>query len=302
MPKLISEKEKLRRLEVAAKLAVKYGPLHSDRVDIEHAREVSGDPNDSLLYFRSRKVPHIKWYIRNHLQIDDPVWNGDFISGLTKVGEVSWHKRDYPSFRWWGSPAVALALKSCPYYGELITGRKQKKNKRYHSWKKVPALYLKADKESKSYLAGLLATGRHHCYEGVNYALYRDEVMEELERFGITMDKRNYVNNRSLITPFWPALFTRYMPESIHSYWIDLKKPYMGEEYSSIFWLTYGNSNFVERRALPYLPSRRKILYKFKDDHGTIKELQKRRIKYNLVDLDKRLNDCILEWFNDIGA
>ena len=298
MPKRITEKEKFRRLSVASKLAMKYGSLHTGKVEMEQAREMSGVPDDSFLFFRNEKVPHIKWYIRNHFKVEDPIWDGDFIAGMTKVGEVIWNIKHFPTFRWWGAPMVAVAFQSCPYYGELVTGEDQKEFKRFHSWKKSPALYLSADKESKSYLAGLLATGKHHSSEGVNYAMYKDEVMEELARFGIQMEKRNYVNTKSLISPFWPALFTRYMPESIRSYWLDLKKPFMGEEYSSIFWLTYGSSNFVQRRGLPYLPSRRKILYKFKDEKGTIKELQKRRIKYNLVDLDKRLNDCILEWFN----
>jgi len=299
----LKDEEKLRRLDIASRVVMKYGPLYSRSITSEMLREilkeVSGSDDFTLWKFRSVKASHIKWYIRNKLEIDDAVWNGDFLAGIVKAGKVSWHITNYPTFRWWGAEAIALTLKDCPYYGTLITGKKQKQYKRFHLWKKVPALYLEANTETKSYLAGLLATGKHHYYEGVNYALYKNEVMEEIEKFGILMDKPSFGKPRSLISPFWPALFTRYMPESTRSYWLDLKKPYMGEEYASILWFTYGDYRKVKKRALPYLPSRRKVLYKFKSDKGTIKELQRLRVTYNLVDLDKRVNECIVEWFND---
>ena len=295
----LTDEEKLKRLDIASRVVMEYGPIHSKNVTSETFQEVSKNDDYTFSVFEKIKISHIKWYIRNKFETDDPIWNGDFLAGLTKAGKIRWNIRTYPTFTWWGAPAIAMALKDCPYYGVLVTGKKQKKYKRYHSWKKSPALYLKVDTESKSYLAGLLATGRHHKFEGVNYALYKDEVMQEIEKFGILMDRRTYTNTRSLISPFWPALFTRYMPESVRDYWLNLKKSYMGEEYASIFWFTYGDHTRVIRRALPYLPSRRKVLYRFKDEKGTIKELQKLRVQYNLVDLDKRINECMIEWFND---
>jgi len=296
----ISNEEKMRRYDVLAKIAMKYGPTNSRRLTEDGQKEYYEEFEDytSFIYLiKHAKASEIKWYIHNRLKVDHPIWNADFISGITTAGHVHWSTRDYPSFRWWGNSFLTKILEDCPYYGKIKNDKPQKKGKHCFSWQGVPALYLKPSKETISYIAGILCTGRVYNYKGENYALYQNKAMEELREFGVPMEAESKGTPRPLISPFWPALFLNYMPECCRDYWMEVKKPYNGAKYAAIFWLTHV-SNKIERGGLPYLPSKRTVFYKFKDDGGTIRQLQRLRVKYNLVSLDPRFKECVSSWID----
>jgi hypothetical protein len=298
----IDKKErKFIRCGIAAKVALKYGPVRSNRINEHHFIEFSGNSQDTLSIYRNIKSSHIKWYIRNKMEIDDPIWNADFIAGIVKAGKVHWSTTQYPTFKWWGSPILVKVLEDCPYYGTIKNDKPQQEERHCYSWQKVPALYLKPTYDTASYIAGLLATGKTHVFEKQTYALYKPEVMKELERFNFRMERHSLGKPRCLISPFWPALFTKYMPESCHSYWLDINRPFKGAEYAAILWATYADSSYeFVKDGLPYLPSRRSVYYKFKNDKGTVRELQKQRLINNLFGLDKRVKECMVKWFKPV--
>jgi hypothetical protein len=298
MPLKKNERQ-FKRCGIAANVALKYGPIHSSRVNKDHFIEFSNDSSDTLSRYKRIKCSRIKLYIRNHLEVNDPIWNADFIAGIVKAGKICWSTNQYPTFRWWGSPILATVLEDSPYYGKVLNDKLQEQEKHYYSWQKVPALYLKPTYNTASYIAGLLATGKTHEFNGEVYALYKHEVMRELELFGIKMERESVGKPRCLISPIWPALFTKHMPESCHSYWLNIKKPYKGMEYAAILWATYANHKIV-KGGLPFLPSRRTVFYHFKHEKGTLRELQKMRIMYGLFNLDKRIQDCIVKWFESV--
>jgi hypothetical protein len=300
--KYLSERKKLKKLkrcDLAARAVLKYGYLKKlTEKEIEEFWDEENTPSVGTLN-RVISAKNIKWYIRNHISIDDPIWNGDFIGGLTKAGKVSWHKKHYPTFKWWGSPILATILKDCPFHGKVKDGKSQKSEKHYYLWKKVPALYLQNDKNTLSYIAGLLATGKEYAFEGNTYALYHTSVMEELSEYGIPVVRRTEVWERPLISPFWPALFTRFMPQSCHEYWLNIKKPYLASEYAAILWLTYADHRF-EKGSIPFLKSRRMVFYDFKNDRGAVKSLQRLRVEHDLINLDPLIRECIQVWHSDL--
>jgi hypothetical protein len=295
-----TNEQKFKRCAVAAKVALKYGPINSIKIQRENFVEFSGDPDDTFSRYKRVTTSQIKWYIRNHLEADDPIWNGDFIAGITKSGRVHWSTRQYPTFKWWGSPILTTVLNDCPYYGRVKNDKPQEEERHCYSWQRVPALYLNSSYNTVSYVAGLLSTGKHHVFDGETYALYKHEVMRELELFGIKMERSSVGKPRALVSPFWPALFTKYMPESCHSYWFDIKKPYKGMEYAAILWATYANHKIV-KNGLPYLPSRRSVFYHFQHENGTLRELQKLRIMNGLFGLNKRIEECLIKWFEELS-
>ena len=296
---MIGNEQLFEKCGIAAQVVLKYGSIHRLDINEEHFIEFSGNYDDTRYTYSKIRNSHIKWYLRNHFKTNDPIWNGDFIAGISKVGKICWSRTQFPSLRWWGAPNLAEALEVCPFYGPVKNGELQKKEKKRYCWKRAPALYLGSNHDTVSYIAGLLATGRRYKYKDHTYALYKNEVADELAKFNIRIERYTSRRKRPLLSPFWPALFTKFMPEPCHDYWLNVKKPYKGEEYAAILWATHANHNFV-RKGLPFLPSRRSVFYKFKSEEGTIKELQKSRIRNGLVSLDNLVKDCIVEWFQNI--
>ena len=294
------EETRLQRCEIASKLVLYHGPIQSDRVNARIIAKYCDDefPPSAITLVRSAKSQNIKWYIRNHIVPTDPIWTGDFILGFTKTGKVSWYASRYPTFTWRGCGVLADALENCPYVGFVANGKDQKSRKNAYKWKKVPALYLKGREDSIGYIAGLLATGRHYINrkEDKIYALYSPPVMEELEKLGIPMLGRVCGSGQPLISPFWPAVFSKLMPNEFSDYWLDMgRKTAMSEDYSAVLWLTYVGSKF-QRGAIPYLRSRRTYYNRF----GSLENLQRARVEFNLFSLDDRIRDCIKLWYDDL--
>jgi hypothetical protein len=290
--------KRLQRCEIAANLVLYHGPIQSDRVNDKIIAKYCDDEHPPCAKTLSNSVrsKNVKWYIRNHMEPADDIWTGDFILGITKAGKVNWPKHFYPSFTWWSCPHLAKALENSPYVGQVANNKGQKEKRHPYRWKRAPALYLKGSEDSMGYVAGLLATGRQYVNpkEDKVYALYTPEVMEELEKLGIPMIGRSYIKGQPLISPFWPAIFTKLMPPEFDECWLNLKKTAMAEDYAAVLWMTYVGSKF-KKKAIPYLKSRRTTYSRF----GTLENLQRARVKFDLVSLDEKIRHCIRLWYND---
>jgi len=293
-----SEERKLEKCRMAAKIAIKYGPPASAKLTERDVEEYLDESISHDTLYRTVSSKNIKWYIHHMMKIDHPIWNGDFIAGITKCGTVNWSKTQYPTFTWWGSPLLVKVFKECPYYGKIKNGRPQKKQKHPRSWQKVPALYLKPNYDSMSYVAGLLCTGRLHRRDGRSYMLYQDSVIDELVKLGIPVEDKIEWKVRQLISPFWPALFTKFMPECCQKYFTKCVRPHNGNIYAAILWLTYCGHK-IKKGGIPYLQSRRAVFYKFRNEDGTLRNLQRMWMDYDLVGLDRRIRDCIGIWYNE---
>jgi|SaaInlV_165m_DNA_1040744.scaffolds.fasta_scaffold39160_2 hypothetical protein len=293
--KVPTKEDILRRCDIASKIVLKYGPIWSREVPEQEIEEFVEDGEymgiSSITNHISSK--NVKWYIHNKVTTDDPIWNADFFAGLTRAGKINWNQKLFPTFTWRGAPAIAKALEGSPFFGTLS----QYKD-RWHSytWSNSPVLCVKSSNKTMSYLAGLLCTGKLYKKNGFNYVYYKDHLKEELESLGINIEVEG--NKRPIISPFWPALLSKFMPPECRDYWLNVKKPYRADEYAAILWATHASHDII-RGGLPFLQCRRKVFYKFKHEDGTLKELQRKRLECGLVDIDARFDKCIASWISN---
>jgi hypothetical protein len=231
------------------------------------------------------RTKHIKWYIHEFMEIDDPIWNGDFIHGLSTCGKIRWNKRFFPSFRWTTGRNIFEILSTTPFYGKT-----NGKSEAHYKWHDVPAFYLKHDRGSISFMAGVLATGRLTEKNGEIYADYNGFVLPYLKKFGIPIEYESKANLHNLISPIWPALFTLHMPEKGQN-WLRIKCGYKSELYASILWRMY-ISNYIERNKIPYLKSRRWVY----DHFGTVENTERQWLTMGLSQLDKRIRTIVESW------
>ena len=185
---------------------------------------------------------------------------------------------------------ILEVLKESPFYGKACKGTRD------YYWKHAPAFYLKSNKDTLSYMAGVLCTGKVVKIGKKIFIRYNRRCKDLFQKSNIPIEG-TVESGALLISPFWPALFTKFMPEYCKEYYLspNRKKSVMAEEYASIFWVTHSNHNIV-KDGLPFLPSRRLVFYRYKSDKGTLRELQKRRVEHNLVEIDKRILECIKLW------
>ena len=234
---------------------------------------------------------HVKWYIRNHLAIEDQIWNGDFLAGLIACGQVDWWKKLFPTFRWTSNHELFELIQESPFYGEL-----SEYNGRFYKWRNVPALYLKSSNESISYMAGVLATGRIAERKNEIYVDYNERILPYLEKMGIPIEYQSPSKLHNLISPIWPALFARYMPRSIEKKWMNIKHGgFKSELYASILWRMY-ISNDIKRRGIPYLNSRRWVY----DHFGTVDKTEETWLKLGLSQLDMRIRNAVQSWVKTV--
>lgn len=235
------------------------------------------------------KNPYVKWYINEKLNVSDGVWNGSFLAGMTEAGKLNISKTFYTSFFWYRNTEIAEMIKECPFYGKLLTKWNEKKGQ--NRWCIVPALSLKRDKTSISYLAGVLSVGRRIEINGESYVAYTWKLRELFLSFKIPIEGQWGRNKKMvLISPFWIALLTPWMPES-RKKWLSVKKPYKAEEYAFILWRVFTGKD-IEAGKLPYLPSRRTFYYRY----HTIDNLERKWVEYQLVDLDARFKEVVQKW------
>jgi len=185
---------------------------------------------------------------------------------------------------WTSNRDIFEVLATTPFAGEV-------NNKDTHQrWHQVPALYLKYDEASISFMAGVLATGTLTERQGKQYVDYNELSAAYLKKFGIPLEYESESNFHNLISPIWPALFTKHMPESGEK-WIGIKNGYNTELYAAILWRIYV-SNYIKRMGLPYLKSRRWVYSHL----GTVEETEEQWLKMGLSQLDQRIGRVVRSW------
>ncbi|MFA7219760.1 MAG: hypothetical protein WC119_04580 [Synergistaceae bacterium] len=233
-----------------------------------------------LGYIRNK---YLKWYIRHHINVEDKIWNGNFLAGLSTCGEVRWPPERFPSLRWSSNRVILEVLKDCPFHGNISQNSKS----RNFEWHGVPALYLRSSEDSISFMAGVFATGQIKERHGAIYANYSKSNLQYLKAWGIPIEYQSRHSRYNLISPIWPALFTYYMPSS-GKMWLNIDGAYEAELYATILWRMYVSNN-IERLKIPYLKSRRWIY----NNHGKIEETERRWLTMGLSQLDSRIKTVV---------
>jgi len=232
---------------------------------------------------------NVKWYIRNFMQIEDPIWNADFLHGLATCGHIRWNRFVFPSLHWTCHEEIFEMLDGCPFHGVSNKGVVYN-----YKWYNVPAFYLEFDPESISYMAGILATGKLVERNGEMYADYNSLSYPYLREFNIPIEYESEENLHNLISPFWPALFSKYMP-SAGIKWMIIKNAHHANLYASILSRIYV-SNKVDKESIPYLKSRRWIY----DHYGRFGETEQLWLEMGLSQLDKRIRSVIGSWMKSV--
>jgi len=300
----IAQKKKdakfLRRHILAAEIVLKYGgwkyPNHTPFTD-DHIRECWNDPTAPMptSYWLRKyiKVLAVKDYIRRYFDLNDPIWNADFIHGLFKHGKVLWVdspcKHRFPAFHWDPTHfSLTQLVQLFPYGGFKSIGEGKLKG--------VPALCVKHQEDTIAFISGVLSAGRIVELNQTSFAVYWGNTIPYIKKWGIPIEIDFTETGEIAISPFWPALFTPHMPEIAAKKWMDIDNPCKAEAYSAIMWRIYCNRDFPTR-AIPYLPSARTIYSRFKtDDLTTAKNLERMRVTHGLTGLDNRFRDMVKEW------
>lgn len=244
----------------------------------------------TVRYLRRVSVKNLKWYINNYVEVNDPIWNSDFIHGLSTFGRVQWSSMRFPAFYWNHNKAIFEILKSSPFYGELTDGDSQ-----FYSWHGAPAFYVKYDEKSISFMAGVLATGKIESIGGETYIKYSKYITKYLEQWGIPIERRSPNEKFSYISPLWSALFTKFMPES-RSDLLDIKNGGCKSNlYATIIWRMY-ISNYIKRNGIPFLKSRRWVY----NHLGAKDNSEEDWLKLGLSQLDKRIRSVVMSWEKDV--
>lgn len=293
--KTAKRQDKLYR--VASQIALKYGYFgrrfkNCDELYIQEFWD--GDDCPSFEYFlKNVKVSTVKWYIHNRINVDDEIWNGGFLHGLSTVGDISWNRFSFPTLSWRGNHTVFELLKGSGF-GGYLNHPIYKKDKYVYRWVRVPAFYLKYDEASPSFMAGVLASGSFYEKDRMTYVKYSMKTKELLEQWAIPIEEIED-NKYCLVSPIWGALFVSKMPEEIREEWLNIQRPYGRDIYPPILWKTYMNNDFPTG-GIPYLKSRRWIYKHYKSEKGAMKTLEKERVARNLTQLDKRVRNMVHEW------
>lgn len=280
-------KAKRESLEKAAKMYLKFGPLSN--MDEEKGFEMFNDDLFSVHKYKSVPKADVKEFLRNEMEVSefqDTVWNADFISGLTKIGEVKDVKKKFPCFRWVGNDFVAKILRGFPLYGDLNFDESSGKG----IWSYVPALCLRSSESTISYLAGLISTAKEVMHQGQTYAELNSQIVDEVSKFGIPIEM---VGLTPCISPFWILCLKEYLPEVVFEKWKDVKRPAMAETYSSVLFVVFFGSN-IKTKALPFLPSKSKIYYLFPSESSLSETMRKKYIDLRLINISTSLKEVIL--------
>lgn len=289
------KKIKLDRMYMtAAQVAIKYGCMGDGFLNCTQDRICEfwkyEDNYPCFNTFLSKiRIPVIKWYIHNEIKVDHKIWNPDFLMGLLSHCNIKWSKGKFPSCEWYCNKDILDLLSSCPYGGSLF----QNEHKDRYRWSYVPALYLKYSEESIEFMAGLMAGLKIVEVDGYKYACCGYRALKYLKKWGIPIEGK-YFNKAYLISPIWPALFVKYMPDECKK-WLNIKKAFNVNIYAPILWKTYINNKFTVD-GIPYLKARRSIYYEFKCDDGAMHRLDMLRVDKACTELDNRVRQVVKEW------
>lgn len=285
------ELKDLEKYEIAANVAIKYGPITRKGIKGDYFSEFSGKQFDSFLNYRDLDKKKIKWFINKKISFDDKVWNADYLAGIVKCGKISWHKVMFPTFSWYYNKNLCKIFEESPFYGTV--NEEVKTHKVPNKWIYVPALCLNPRFDTLSYIAGLLSTGiKEERKDGFTYAKYTTKVKKEIYKFGIPIEfsKKRYF----YISPFWPLCFGDYMANFCVDYWNNIERPFRAEEYSSILWYILESPN-IKAGGLPFLPSRRTVFNRFQSrDLKTKENIENHYISYGLINLHDIIKKMIV--------
>lgn len=292
----------MRIHELASKIALRCGCIGGE-FEIYNTKNIldlwgyeDKHPSRQTL-IRAVKIANIKWFIRNKLKVDDPIWNGGFMYGLSKHGILRMHRRKFPTFHWNANPTIARIIEVCPYGGKL---KSSSEHSIMNKWMEVPAFYLPNEESSLSFVGGLLSGGVPMEKDGAMYAKYSRHAVPYLQKLGIPIEYsiQNPIKKYSLISPFWPALFAFAMPKEISAMWFEIDNAFNAGLYAAILWKSYVGYDFIPN-GIPYLRSRRTIYNQFEDSSlGAMKELEKVKSEKRLFTLDERFPKAVRMWQN----
>lgn len=287
-----------RIYEALSRTVIKYGEGGKGYQKYNRIREFWNydDPYPTLRYITTNiRVKTIKWFIHHKIKIDDPIWNGDFLHGITIHGKIKWNTKNFPTFFWSYSDIISKIIRMSPFGGRITENNKDC----YNKWIAAPSLYLGYSEESLPFMAGAMAGASLWENDGVNYARFNKGALPYLNKWGIPIEKeldgRPKAYKIYLTSPIWPAIFSPMMPKEVGDRWLNLKNTCNAEIYAFILWNVYVGSVF-SRGEIPYLRSRRKMFNDFKDEEGAMRKLEKMRMEKGLTQLDNRIRDMIKNW------
>jgi hypothetical protein len=291
--------------EIALTHGYIYGRKFSEELISQYWNHPEPPPSPRMVE-KIINTKNIKWYINKHIEVQNKVWNADFLNGLTKSGKVIQNSRSFPSFLFCYNESIEEIINECPFYGMKNNNWNHATEKRY-KWQRCPALVLKHSDSSISYLAGVLATGtiKYLKFDEKiqnpkgrmvktgrkitrGYARYFNRLIPLFEKWNIPIEKRD--STCVYISPFWVALLTPWMPQCCQK-WMNVKKPYKAKEYSLIMWKIFTGKD-IETDGIPYLISRRAYYYQY----GSIKNLERKWVEEKLVEIDSRFKEAVKKW------
>jgi len=298
---------KKRMTETAAKTVLKYGVPSTWGYNCDQLEEFwdydSRMPH-SQNFNSSIRIADVKRVLNTAIKIDHKIWNSDFLHGLAvNCCTVTEGKRSFPSIGWRHNENITKLIDACPFGGFKCKHFNTQSNE-VKSWQCAPILGVPYNKNSVSFVAGLLSAGKIVKEGDYYYVKYHSEAIKVLKELKIPIEKerkeksyRGY-NHYVFISPMWPALFSPRMPKFIRAKWHDLKNAYRADIYSPILWRTYVNSIF-QVRGIPYLKSKRMIYYQYKCEEGAMKWLERLRFQLGLAEIDYSIRDMVKEWANN---
>lgn len=286
------QKRMLRMCSTASQIYLFYGYRGLTEENVAKFWTYDNNPPSHLTINANISVRNVKWYLSNFLEIEDKVWNPDFINGLTRYGFVRKSRVFFPTFVWFNNSMIEKILSNSPFHCERLIAKSEIDISERCKWSSVPALCLNYSDKSISFMAGVLATGRLKVFDGMSYAKYNHRIGSILKSWNIPIEKedRFFV----YISPFWVLLFTPWMPECC-KFWVEVKKPYRAKEYSLIMWRIFSGKD-IKTDGLPYLVSRRTYYYKY----GSIKNLEKKWVENKLVEMDLRVKEVVKLWIRKL--
>jgi hypothetical protein len=294
---------KIKICEFASYYFLKYGSLgyryskfnEEKAQTIWHYNEPVPDLG-RLMFIGFLKNYNIKWYIQNKIEYHDKIWNGSFIHGLSRYGKLRINEEKFPSLEWRNHPELAEIIFSCPFGGNHNRISYSHDSLERAKWSVVPAFYLPYDESSISFMAGCLASTRIFKSRGQTYLLANNNIYKEILKMGIPIEHISANERKCLISPFWHALFSLYMPESCRYRCLNLPNAYRANLYAAIIWKVYGDNRF-KSQMIPYLQGRRSIFYKYKtEDRGAFRNLELMRLEYGLTNVHNNIRSLVFEW------
>ena len=294
---------KMKVCAMASEIALIHG-IHNctEQLIRQSWNHVEYEP--SLIIWQYITIKNIRWYIKNFVEIQDQVWNADFIMGLTQYGKLKNGKSGFYTFYWFNNESIEEILDNAPFFGKKSYAWKRKANRLtgHYMWRTVPALSLKYSDKSLSFMAGVLATGRisqkakrrKHDKDNDIFVRYNLKIEPLLKQWHIPIEKRDVQG--VYISPFWVALLTPWMPPCCQK-WAKFRTAiaYKAKDYALIMWKIYTNKD-IRRKGIPYLISRRS----YYENYGSIKGLERRWVEEKLVEVDSRIKDAVIYWGKNI--